>query len=212
MIDQHAADERASIEQILKDLCLGFLDDDVEQTELKSKIMMILTRGEMELLSQPGHMDIINRWGIELGLPSDPARLTVEQTEEACKNKEATGDGSKDYVQVGIRAVPTSLESRLGSKDAVEMTRLMKLYLPFLEGSFGEIRAMLDSAGTATGEAKLPQERERRQRGIGMDGERNEHQRNVDWRRVSRFMPKEMLELCNSKACRSECTRVPSQV
>jgi len=87
---------------------------------------------------------------------------------------EDLGDG--DYIQVPIKAVPTLLASRLARKEASEMTRLVRLYLDQLEESHTELVSLILKYD---------------------DGEVD------DWQRVQRWMPKEMLELSNSKACRS---------
>ncbi len=159
LIDQHAADERVSVEAILRELCDGFAKDNVDimnSTQVEPEVL--LNREEAEVLANPAVLDIFRRWGIQLALPDILA---------------------SDYVQVSVEAVPKSLASRLGRKDAIEMTRLIKLYLPVLDSCLGEMKALIAEATV------------------------NE----VDWGRVLRWMPKEMLELANSKACRG--TRLP---
>jgi DNA mismatch repair protein MLH3 len=152
LLDQHAADERVSVEGILQGLCEGFMRDEIEYTILsRTTPRIVLSREEALVLSDPSVMDVFRRWGI---------LLEVEE-----------GDG--DYVQVGVRAVPTILLSRLGRQEGSEMTRLVKLYLPILKDSSRELEVAL------------------------RDGE-------ADWGRMMRWMPKEMLELANSKACRGE--------
>lgn len=89
--------------------------------------------------------------------------------------------GEGDYIQVPIKAVPTILASRLARKEVSEMTRLVRLYLDHLDESHGELQSLMSKYD---------------------NGEVD------DWQRVQRWMPKEMLELANSKACRS--TSFPS--
>ena len=171
------ADERASLEPLLDSLCRGFLADRQETTELKTPVQVILTREEMRVLSQSGIVDILGHWGIHFDLPSlDPE--------------------SVDFSQIRITHVPTGVESRLGRKETVEITRLFRDYLPFAEEHQAEIEATLGNApagvedssdGISTGPSSL-----------------------VDWERAMRWMPKEMLELANSKACRSECHFTPT--
>lgn len=85
-------------------------------------------------------------------------------------------DVNGDYVQVTIKAVPTILVPRLGKQQGHEMTRMLKLYLPLLEESLCEVQSLVS------------------------------HREKVDWERVLRWMPKEMLDLANSKACRGGST------
>lgn len=167
MIDQHAADERISVESLLIELCEGFLLDTIPITELQEPLpAVILGRQEAVELSTPGVADIFARWGIELAVPSVGAF--------------EGGDGLGEYVQVPIRAVPTALKVRLGRKEASEMTRLVKLFLPVLADGLGQVQSLIER------------------------GQRDTQEDKVDWGEVLRWMPKEMLELANSKACRSE--------
>jgi DNA mismatch repair protein MLH3 len=99
---------------------------------------------------------------------------------------QTSSEGS--YVQVPITAVPTLLASRLARKEASETTRLIRSYLEQLSEEFPEIQAALDRHSQAGGGGK------------------------DDWQLVQRWMPKEMLELANSKACRSELTYEPRPV
>ena len=84
--------------------------------------------------------------------------------------------GEGDYIQVPVKAVPTLLASRLARKEASETTRLVRLYLEQLEESHTELGSLILKYD---------------------NGEVD------DWQRIQRWMPKEMLELVNSKACRS---------
>jgi DNA mismatch repair protein MLH3 len=86
-------------------------------------------------------------------------------------------DDAAMYRQVKVLSVPTALKARLGRKEAKEATRLVKLYLPVLHDGLGEVAALIEAA---------------------------ESDVEVDWGMALRWMPKEMLELANSKACRSE--------
>jgi DNA mismatch repair protein MLH3 len=158
LIDQHAADERVSVEEILQELCEGFINGTIHQTEVSGPAI-VLTLLEAQRLA-PGHLEIFARWGISLDLPTE------------------MGEG--DYVQVPIKAVPTLLASRLARKEASEMTRLVRLYLGQLDEDQAEVKSWLARIED-TGDA-------------GKD----------DWQKIQRWMPKEMLELANSKACRSK--------
>ncbi|WVQ80577.1 hypothetical protein IAT38_002682 [Cryptococcus sp. DSM 104549] len=177
LIDQHAADERVSVERILGELCKGFARGDMDVAALSGgsgrglgvQPMIILTRAEGLALSQPGVLRLFERWGIHLSLPE------VDSTHG-------------DYVQVGVEAVPSVLAARLGKKEAVEMTRLVRGYLAVVGDIMGEIESMIKGSGNAEGDGEGDGES-----GAGYGGE---------WGRVMRFMPKEMLELANSKACR----------
>lgn len=156
LLDQHAADERVSVESIFQELCEGFLNGNMPVTQLtKKEPMIIVSKDEAEILRMPGILEVFERWGICLEL--------------------AIGHG--DYCQLAIKAVPTVLVSRLGRKEGNEMKRLIKLYLPVLQRSLEEIQLALRRA---SGDEE------------------------VDSWRMMRWMPEEMLELANSKACRSE--------
>ena len=155
LIDQHAADERVAVEEILRELCQGFMTNSIRQTEVSGPAIVI-TRQEAEKLASSAYLDVFARWGISLALVD-------------------IGDG--DYIQIPIKAVPTILASRLARKEASEMTRLVRLYLDQLD----------DTTGLQSLISRWDQ------------GDNND-----DWQRVQRWMPKEMLELANSKACRSE--------
>ncbi|KAK4685252.1 DNA mismatch repair protein MLH3, partial [Tremellales sp. Uapishka_1] len=154
LIDQHAADERISVECILKELCNGFLGDQMEVTDVDPDVKIFLSRLESDMLIEGGVPKIFRRWGIDFDLPD--------------------GSQTGDYIQIGIRAVPTVLSTRLGRKEGIEMTRLVKLYLAWLDdGGLEEVQTFL-KADTAASQ----------------------------WDRALRFVPKEMMDLANSKACR----------
>jgi DNA mismatch repair protein MLH3 len=154
LIDQHAADERVAVEEILQELCQGFMSNTIRQTEVSGPTI-VLTRLEAQLLASSTFLGIFARWGISLEL-------------------EELGEG--DYIQIPIKAVPTLLASRLARKEASEMTRLVRLYLDQLDENRSEVESLISKCD---------------------NGESD------DWQRVQRWMPKEMLELANSKACRS---------
>ena len=158
LIDQHAADERVSVELIYRELCDGFVKDTLQITELAEQPQVILSREEAKSLALPENLAILQRWGIHLVLP------------------EIKGD----YVQVSVKAVPSAFVLRLRRKEAVEMTRLIKMYLPTLGSSMGQLRALIEEGADA----------------------------GIEWGRVLRWMPKEMIELAKSKACRG--TTLPS--
>ncbi|WWD04674.1 hypothetical protein V865_002745 [Kwoniella europaea PYCC6329] len=171
LVDQHAADERISVENILASLCMGFRNDSMAITKLtKHTPRIILTNQETKHLLRPGVMGVLRRWGIHLILP--PL------------------EGSKgDYVQVQVDAVPSLLVGRLGKKEGVEMSRLIRGYLPVLNDDLGEIKALIASYEKSPD--YTPANREGEKLGAAKD-----------WGKEMRFMPREMLELANSKACR----------
>jgi DNA mismatch repair protein MLH3 len=154
LIDQHAADERVAVEEILQELCEGFMGNTIRQTEVSGPAI-VLTRLEAQRLASSTFLEIFARWGISLEL-------------------EEMGEG--DYIQIPIKAVPTLLASRLARKEASEMTRLVRLYLDQLEEHTTELESLISKYDNGDVD---------------------------DWQRVQRWMPKEMLELANSKACRS---------
>ncbi|WVQ72847.1 hypothetical protein IAR50_002408 [Cryptococcus sp. DSM 104548] len=169
LIDQHAADERVSVEKILWELCEGFHKGGGEAERLKagSEVGVVLTRGEGEILRQEGVVDIFRRWGMD---------LTLDHRAEG------------DYTQVIVQSVPTSLATRLRRKEAVEMTRLIRGYLPVVKESLGQMQVLIRDL-----EKKILAEEDEELEDEGYGG---------GWGRIMRFMPKEMLELANSKACR----------
>lgn len=152
LIDQHAADERVSVESILRELCQGFIENNVQQTEVKD-ITLVLTRHEAIQLADPATVNILGRWGISLEVPAP---------------------SFSDYVQVPVSAVPSTLAYRIGRKEASELTRLVRRYLT-------DIPAKTDIQSLVRTVSKEDR-----------------------WQMVQRWMPKEMLDLVNSKACRSE--------
>lgn len=152
IIDQHAADERVSVERILEELCLGFLDDTVETIKPDPSPVLVLSREEVTSLGTLGALNVLRRWGIGLDVPG-------------------TDD---DYVQVTVQAVPKALAARLGAKDGKDLTRLVKVHLSALLDGLEEVQALLAESGET----------------------------DVDWGRAMRWIPREMLELANSKACR----------
>ena len=158
LIDQHAADERVSVEGILESLCSGFLNGDVERTLLREPLPRItLSLQDAGDFSRPDVFAVLQRWGIDF----------VPSTQEAMES-------TLDWECFDVRSVPTALLSRLGRKGGEEMTRLIQGYLIELQDVMGELMNLLREAEAAT----------------------------VDWGRAMRFVPKEMLELANSKACR----------
>lgn len=164
LLDQHAADERASVEAVLEELCEGFIYNNLAQVDLgNTSPRVILSRQEAETLQNADALDVLARWGIRIEVPVD-------------------ADG--DFIQVVIQSAPQALASRLSRKHGSEMTRLLRSYIPVLEEQMGELRAMTGSIATD----------------LSVGGE-------VDWGRVMAWMPREMVELANSKACRSESRR-----
>lgn len=162
LVDQHAADERISVEAILRELCAGFRADSVPITELpEPRPLILINREEAQAFASPDAKAVIRRWGVDVELVS-PAGSTAERP---------------DFAQVRVHGVPTMLQSRLGRMQASEMTRLISLFLQDAENVVPAAQSYLT--------------------GIGKE-DRGE------WTRVLGYMPKEMLELANSKACRSE--------
>ncbi|WVR06205.1 hypothetical protein IAU60_003235 [Kwoniella sp. DSM 27419] len=197
LIDQHAADERVSCERILSSLCRGFRDDTIPVTKLtKHTPRVLLTLAEAEELARPGFRRLLRRWGIHLsGWP-----------------EAGNGENNADYVQIPVEAVPAELVNRLGKKESVEVTRLLRGYLPVLAEHLGEAEALLRSY-----------EHDRRD-SVRSEGARAHGDDNDDnWGKELRLMPREMLELANSKACRGaimfqdrldrdQCERLVSQL
>lgn len=173
VFDQHAADERPAVETILDSLCDGFVNGDLPFTQLEEgQLRIVLTRSEVEVLERSGTRDILKRWGIELAPVETP---------------------EGEYIQVGVLAVPALLE-RLASKKGVELTRLLRLYLPIVDQDVGGIQAAISAPDSQEGRA-----------------------------RIQRWMPQEIVELANSKACRGaimfedklnhdQCTRLISRL
>ncbi|GFZ45397.1 hypothetical protein JCM24511_03123 [Saitozyma sp. JCM 24511] len=159
LIDQHAADERVSVERVLRELAEGFINDRVDVTELpEPQPMVVLSREEFQQLDHPTVLRIVRRWGVHLEI-STPA-----------------ADDAAEYRQVKVLSVPSALKARLGRTEAKEATRLIKLYLPVLHDGLGEVEALIEAAESGV---------------------------KADWGMALRWMPKEMLELANSKACRN---------
>lgn len=164
LLDQHAADERASVEAVLEELCEGFIYNNLAQVDLgNTSPRVILSRQEAETLQNADALDVLARWGIRIEVPVD-----------------AEGD----FIQVVIQSAPQALASRLSRKHGSEMTRLLRSYIPVLEEQMGELRAMTGSIAAD----------------LSVGGE-------VNWGRVMAWMPREIVELANSKACRSESRR-----
>ncbi|WWC88851.1 uncharacterized protein L201_003766 [Kwoniella dendrophila CBS 6074] len=179
LIDQHAADERISVENILYALCSGFRKNNIAQTKLsRNPPTIILTALEAKQLAMPGVLNVFRRWGISLDLP-------VSEGIEG------------DYVQIEIKAVPTLLLGRLGKKEGVEMTRLIRGYLPVLVEELSGIQTLINSYDRQIDNGHEFEDP------AGNNEEQNDEQNyNREWGKETRFMPKEMLELVNSKACR----------
>lgn len=164
IVDQHAADERVLLEDVLSELCNGFIRNNVETFDLaKSRRIVLLNREETDSLRKDGILRMFERWGVSLDLP----------------------DTTGDYAQILVKTVPMALAARLNSKESTELTRLIRLYLDVLDDTSDELTAFIE---------ELPERSE------GAKGE-------IDWMRALRWMPKEILELAKSKACRSESDR-----
>lgn len=126
-------------------------------------------------------------------LPEDHVRLVLTRKEVEVLEREGVRDVLErwgvhlaptesvetDYVQVGVVKVPSLLD-RLARKEGTELTRLLRLYLPVLADDIGELQALIISLESESGGE------------LGEGG----------WARVQRWMPREMVELANSKACR----------
>ena len=157
LIDQHAADERVSVELLLNELCEGFASSATPAKPLDPPIGIVLTRSEANALTSDDIVEVLRRWGIYLAPLS-------------------TDEDTADYNQINVTAVPAALP-RLGHRDAEDLLRLLRTYLPAIEEHTGEIHALLSDTDQGTV---------------------------IDRGRILRWMPKEMLDLVNSKACRSE--------
>ena len=158
LIDQHAADERAAVEAVFRDLCDGFASNSITTTTLsKTDPKVVLSKEEGDVLVRDGVLPIFSRWGLQLEPPTDTATW-------------------HDYLQVAVKAVPATLLFRLGQQ-AAEMTRLVKLYLAFLEAHLAELQVFLQTIDRGD---------------------------SLGWEAAMRWMPQEMVELVNSKACRGE--------
>ena len=152
------------LEDVLSELCNGFIQNDVEIFDLaKSMRIVLLSREETDSLRNDGMMRMFKRWGVSLDLPG------------------TTGD----YAQILVKTVPMALAARLNTKESTELTRLIKLYLDVLDGTLAELTAFIED---------LPERSE------SATGE-------IGWMRALRWMPKEMLELAKSKACRGGSDR-----
>ncbi|WVF69283.1 hypothetical protein IAT40_004059 [Kwoniella sp. CBS 6097] len=231
LIDQHAADERVSVESILSALCSGFRRDDIPTMKpTKSTPMILLTRYEAEELSRPGVLDVFRRWGVHLIPPSE---TTVTEGE---------------YLQIGVQRVPSALAGRLGKQEAVEMNRLVRGYLAALRENLDGVQTLLRFYGTEgtkgidrenervieakQGDSRLERTKEPGERRINeirvqaeeeKQDEHGEQEVHGPWGHELRYMPREMLELANSKACRGaimfqdrlshdQCTRLVNQL
>lgn len=164
VVDQHAADERISVENILRQLCVGFQEDRVTTTVLpEPKPLILINSEETRAFESPDVNAILRRWGVHLELvsPADPTSYPL------------------DFAQLRVLAVPTALQSRLGRTQASEMARLVSLFLRDADDIVPAAQSYLAGVGKEASE---------------------------DWTRVLGYMPREMLELANSKACRSEST------
>lgn len=192
LIDQHAADERISIEVILRDLCLGFIRNDLDTVELDEPLGVVLTGEEAGLLAQEGASEMFRRWGIGVSQLQFEAGINPA-IKGRSRNQLGEKRGEMHYSQIAITHVPTTLKGRLGKKGGMELSRLVKLYLEqVLRDSIEELRALCRSLVSSRGLNDPEPESE-------MEGER---EREKDWGTVLRWMPKEMLDLANSKACR----------
>lgn len=192
LIDQHAADERVSVEPIFAELCSGFVSDTVETVRLQG-VGIVLSREEGAMLRSPGVREFIARWGIQLSIGSSKDSTDGRHAGDEASGVK-TGGGEGDYVQVEVQAVPAVLKARLGRKEGKEMMRLSKVYLPFLVENIGQIQALLKRGRATNGSTGCD--------GLIAGGE-VDSDLGGDWTAVHRYMPLEMVELVNSKACRS---------
>ncbi|ELU45632.1 histidine kinase-, DNA gyrase b-, and HSP90-like ATPase domain-containing protein [Rhizoctonia solani AG-1 IA] len=104
LVDQHAADERVRVERYLKGLCIGFIRDKVDITQLKPPVKILLTRKEANILTRPDTLNALSRWGlcIEIHLPDT---LDVQTLAE-----------DRDFCQVDVISVPDVVSKKLVDK------------------------------------------------------------------------------------------------
>ncbi|WVO14449.1 hypothetical protein L204_102083 [Cryptococcus depauperatus] len=174
LIDQHAADERVEVERILLELCEGFTQGNlkVHRTENTAD-----SDGLMITLTRP-EASVLSQPGVvplfkRWGID---LRLPYDLLE-------------MEYVQVKVHTVPNTFSSRLSKKEGIELTRLVKGYLSTIVDNAGEIDAFLRSLHVQD----VARYKEEDKQDICHSG---------NWNNVVRFMPRELLELANSKACR----------
>ncbi|KAF8709529.1 MutL C terminal dimerization domain, partial [Rhizoctonia solani] len=104
LVDQHAADERVRVERYLKGLCIGFIRDKVDITQLEPPVKILLTRKEANILTRPDTLNALSRWGlcIEIHLPDT---LDVQTLAE-----------DRDFCQVDVISVPDVVSKKLVDK------------------------------------------------------------------------------------------------
>ncbi|KIJ37395.1 hypothetical protein M422DRAFT_177918 [Sphaerobolus stellatus SS14] len=115
LVDQHAADERVRVERFLKELCQGFLVDNVETLEMKPAVPVLLTALEARTLTESERCrEAFARWGF---------RFTENHVEEQ--------EGQEQYRQVHVESVPEVVSEKILMAD--ELRELVKGFLARLE-------------------------------------------------------------------------------
>ncbi|KAF8309586.1 hypothetical protein DL93DRAFT_2099954 [Clavulina sp. PMI_390] len=178
LIDQHAADERIRVEQFLRDLCIGFLRNNIsrcppsqpnlshlESTSSTLGVIILLSTTEAKLLCALPTRSIFDRWGFTFSEIQIP-RVIDPPAPEA------------QFTQATVLTIPALLFEKLDTPAKLQET--IKNLLaeiatePHLAGPFPSSE---ESNTTTTDVENL-------------------------WMDVIRFFPQELLILINSKACR----------
>jgi DNA mismatch repair protein MLH3 len=171
IVDQHAADERCRIEELLGELCIAPVMDEslthvasmqsgVLTTILEKPICFIMPKREIQLLRM--HAQHFANWGIVYDLP--PAKPTIDQHQE---------------YRVTVRSLPPSIIERCAT-----MPKLLVELLRSEAWKCSEKGPKLDIAQTKTNSIDTS----------------TKH----PWLKKIHSCPQALLEMLNSRACRSK--------
>ncbi|KAF9515270.1 hypothetical protein BS47DRAFT_1391799 [Hydnum rufescens UP504] len=132
LIDQHAADERIRVERFLEELCIGFLDENMERRDISAHpTRVLLTMAEARSIATSSDVQaVFDRWGLRFSKDS------VQNIVRQLANNDETW-----YTQLEIETVPEVIADKLISED--ELQDVIKGFL-----------ARLDSEGTSYGPPK----------------------------------------------------------
>lgn len=107
LVDQHAADERVRVEQLLSSVCAGYVkhgsDVGIEASQLDPPVPVLLNKFELKVLRDNDHfLEAFARWGFGLELAT-----------ESKTGEDEESDSTEEYCQVFIREIPEILSQKV---------------------------------------------------------------------------------------------------
>lgn len=198
LVDQHAADERVRVERFLKQVCHGFLrvsdsatkrqGQGVTSRQLNPLKPILLTWHEAQTLAASRDIqDAFRRWGVVFQDLEDVAHACSRTDQEVMASEQ-----NPQHIQVIVQEIPEVVADKVCDLYMFLIRRAELSQLLLAE----ELRELVKGYLARLAEEGVPNWSSilNTDESTGSDSGR--------WIRVTRWCPRELLDLINSKACR----------